>query len=231
MRCVHALLRVGRRLRSAGLIKRTPRPAPHMTSPIRFPGATLRRVVAVLAILSASAATAHPHVWITYTAKIHMRGATISGITEHWRFTEGFPVMLVGIDHLPTDGPVGPAQTGIFRQQAFSSLAPADYFNHLLVDGESQHFAEPSDFSVSVKNGRIEYTFTLRLLKPVAVAGRRVQFGVWDESFYVDYEPGMNVAVSLDSGAAPTCRIRTFADQRHPIYYGTVVPQATAITC
>ncbi|TCG05902.1 ABC transporter substrate-binding protein [Paraburkholderia steynii] len=202
-----------------------------MTSPIRFRVSTIRRVVAILAILCASAATAHPHVWITYTAKIHMRGATITGITETWHFTEGFPVMLIGIDHLPPGGPLGPAQTGIFRQQAFSSLAPADYFSHLLVDGEPQHFAEPADFRVSVENGRIEYTFTLPLAKPVAVAGKRVQFGVWDGSFYVDYEPGTGAAVSLDSGAAPTCKARNFDDQRHPVFYGTVVPQATAITC
>lgn len=203
----------------------------NMTLPTRLPPSIRRVWSGALLSLVASTLSAHPHVWITYSSVIHMRGVAITSVSEVWRFTEGFPVILIGIDQLPPSGPLGRAQTEIFRKQAFSSLATAEYFTHLLVDGEPQHFASPADFKVSVEDGHIQYTFTLQLAKPVSVAEKKVQFGIWDESFYVDYEPVSGPAVSLDHGAASTCRTQTFADRKHPIFYGNVVPQATAITC
>ena len=178
-----------------------------------------------------TAAVAHPHVWIAYSAQLQMDGATVTGVAQTWRFTKGFPVKLIGIDSLPDDGPLDEKQTAVLKQQAFASLAGVSYFSHLFVDGKTQRFLDPNDFHVSIDHGRIEYTFTLKLVTPVTVSGHDVELGIWDDSFFVAYSPDTQPAITTTGHPASTCSTRPFADHAHPIFNGIVVPQATAISC
>lgn len=196
----------------------------------RLPVALLRTLLSCL-LLPASLALAHPHVWIAYTASIQMNGTSIVAIDEHWRFTEGFPTQLVGIDQLPERGLLDAAQTKRFRDQAFASLAHASYFTHLFADGSPQAFGEPTGFQVSVEGGKIAYSFRLPLAAPVDIHGKNVELGVWDPSYYVDYEADSDHAVSIGQGAPQTCSIRAFVDKSHPIFNGFVLPHASAIAC
>jgi len=190
----------------------------------------IRLPLLIAALFVSGAAVAHPHVWIKYSAQLRMQGTSIAAIKEIWRFTEGFPVQLVGVDALPDNGALDAKQTAIFREQAFASLAGAQYFTHLFVDGQPQQVLDPDDFRVSVEQGKVVYTFTLKLAAPVKVTGHQIALGIWDDSFFVDYEPDAAHAVSLD-GAASACTSKPFADRAHPIFNGIVVPQATAISC
>lgn len=193
--------------------------------------ARVARLAAAAAWCVATAASAHPHVWIKYSAAVQMHGAAIVAVSETWLFTEGFPVQLAGIDSLPDNGPVGPAQTKIFHDQAFQSLAGAGYFSHLFVDGKPQTFRDPGDFRVSVVGGKIQYAFTLTLAAPVTVTGHQVELGIWDDSFFVDYEPDTANAITLAGHPAASCAAKPFADRAHPIFGGIVIPQATALSC
>jgi ABC-type uncharacterized transport system substrate-binding protein len=192
----------------------------------------LGRLAPLVGFVACSEASAHPHVWIKYTARVEMQGTAILAIAETWRFSEGFPVQLVGIDSLPDTGAVDTKQTALFKEQAFSSLAGLQYFNHLFVDGEPQPLRDPTDFRVSVDHGKIVYTFTLKLAKPVQVTKHQVALGIWDDSYFVDYEPEPTAtAVSIGGHAAAACTMKSFADRDHPIFGGFVIPQATAISC
>ncbi|HEX7685359.1 MAG TPA: DUF1007 family protein [Trinickia sp.] len=201
-----------------------------MPSYARLSVVLLRTLLSCL-LWPASLAMAHPHVWIAYTASVRMHGTSIVAIDEHWRFTEGFPVQLVGIDQLPARGLLDAAQTKRFHDQAFASLAHASYFTHLFVDGNPQAFGEPTGFQVSVEDGKIMYSFQLPLAAPVDVRGKNAELGVWDPSFYVDYEAKSDQAVSLAQGAPQSCSIRSFVDKSHPIFNGFVLPHASAIAC
>lgn len=186
----------------------------------------------LIALLVCGAAYAHPHVWIKYAAQVQLQGTSIVAIEETWRFSEGFPVQLAGIDALPENGPLNAKETAIFWNQAFSQLGDLQYFNHLFVDGQLQPFVDPADFHVSVDHGKITYSFTLKLVKPVQVKNRQVALGIWDDSYFVDYEPDdSKAAVSVGGRAATGCTAKSFADRAHPIFGGLVIPQATAISC
>ena len=189
-------------------------------------------LLSCLAILFVSGtAAAHPHVWIRFTAHVQMQGTRVISIAETWRFTEGFPVQLVGIDALPDNGPLDAKQTAIFRDQAFSSLAGAQYFSHLYADGEALTLGDPTGFRVSVDHGKLVYTFALTLKKPIDVKAHKVSLGIWDDSFFVDYEPDGANAVTVEGHAASTCTAKPFPDHAHPIFNGIVLPQAMAISC
>jgi ABC-type uncharacterized transport system substrate-binding protein len=191
----------------------------------------IRRLIGVALFVASGVAAAHPHVWIRFSARVQMQGTSVISIAQMWRFSEGFPVQLVGIDTLPDNGPLDAKQTAIFRDQAFSSLAGAQYFTHLFVDGEAQRLGDPMGFRVSVDHGKLVYTFTLALKKPVDVSAHKVSLGIWDDSFFVDYEPDGANAVTIEGHAASSCAAKSFQDRAHPIFNGIVVPQATAISC
>ncbi|GAB7527288.1 DUF1007 family protein [Paraburkholderia sp. 2C] len=191
----------------------------------------IRRALSIAALLVSGTVAAHPHVWIRFTARVQMRGTHVISIAESWRFSEGFPVQLVGIDALPDNGPLDAKQTAIFREQAFSSLAGTQYFTHLFADGEALGLGEPAGFRVSVEHGKLVYTFMLPLKKPVDVKAHSVSLGIWDDSFFVDYEPDGVNPVTIEGNAASTCNAKPFADRAHPIFNGIVVPQAMAISC
>jgi len=191
----------------------------------------IRRLAGAAAFVVSGVAAAHPHVWIRFAAHVQMQGTSVVSIAQSWRFSEGFPVQLVGIDTLPDNGPLDAKQTAIFREQAFASLAGAGYFSHLFVDGNAQPLGEPANFRVSVDHGKLVYTFMLPLKKPIDVTAHKVSLGIWDDSFFVDYEPDGANAVTLDGHAASSCTAKPFQDHAHPIFNGIVVPQATAISC
>ncbi len=193
--------------------------------------AVLRRLAGAAALAVPALAAAHPHVWIRFTAQLRMQGSTITAIDERWRFSEGFPVQLVGIDTLPDSGPLDARQTAMFRDQAFSSLSHAQYFTHLFVDGAVQRVGSPEHFRVSIDHGKLVYSFTLPFVKPVEVAAHQVSLGIWDDSFFVDYETDGANAVSLGGEPAPACTVKAFQDHDHPIFNGLYLPQAHAITC
>lgn len=191
----------------------------------------LSRISLVCLLLPANIALAHPHVWIKYAAIVKTDGTSIVAIEEHWRFTEGFPVQLVGVDQLPANGPLDAAQTKRFHDQAFVSLAHSGYFTHLFVDGDPKTVGEPTGFKVSVEGGKIVYSFRLPLVSPVDVRGKKVVLGIWDPSYYVDYEPEADSPVSFGPGSPHNCSTRSFVDKMHPIFNGFVLPSASEITC
>jgi ABC-type uncharacterized transport system substrate-binding protein len=186
-------------------------------------------------LLHAGIALAHPHVWVKYSVHIETNGTSIVALDERWRFTEGFPVQLVGVDQLPAQGPLDAALTQRFHDQAFVSLAHTSYFTHLFVNGSPQAFGAPTHFQVSVEDGKITYAFRLPLAAPLDAHGKQVELGVWDPSFYVDYEQASTDAVSFTaatpSGTPARCTIRQIVDSAHPIFNGFVLPHASAITC
>ncbi|MFP6561772.1 DUF1007 family protein [Paraburkholderia sp. B3] len=196
----------------------------------RLSAALLRGLLWCL-VWPASLASAHPHVWIAYTASIRMENTSIVALDETWRFTEGFPVQLAGIDQLPANGLLSAAQTQQFHDQAFVSLAHAFFFTHLFVDGNPQTFGEPTGFKVSVADGKITYAFRLPLAAPVDIRGKQVELGVWDPSYYVDYEAQSDGAVAFAPGAPASCSVHTVVDKAHPIFNGFVLPHASALTC
>lgn len=191
----------------------------------------LPRILLAGLLLPASLALAHPHVWIKYATSVRTNGTSIVALEEHWRFTEGFPVQLVGIDQLPASGVLDAAQTKRFHDQAFVSLAHSAYFTHLFVDGNPQTFREPTGFAVSVEGGKIAYSFRLPLAAPVDIRNKKVELGIWDSSYYVDYEPEPGQAISFAPGSPGNCSVRPFVDKTRPIFNGFVLPLASELTC
>jgi ABC-type uncharacterized transport system substrate-binding protein len=177
-------------------------------------------------------AGAHPHVWIAYSATAQMRGNTLIAVQETWTFSKGFPFSLVGdFSDAPTSGPLDAKHTAIVWKQTFAPLKGADYFTHVFVDGKPVGLADARDFSVAIENRQMVYRFVVPLAVPADVRRAAVEVGVWDETFFVDFE-GVNAhPLAVDAAAPKACRALTFEDRQHPIYYGTIFPVSSKLSC
>jgi len=185
----------------------------------------------LLGQLAYGSAQAHPHVWVDYTDVLQGSGTQIQAVQEKWVFAKSFPVSIViDMTHLPRSGPLDPASTAAFKTQAFNSLKSADYFTHIYVDGKPVQFGEPQQFAVAIENRKLVYTFLLPLTAPVDISHHAVELGMWDETFFVDYEPA-GEAISLAPSMLATCSAQPFKDQQHPIFGGAVFPLAGRLTC
>ncbi|MDN7184099.1 DUF1007 family protein [Caballeronia sp. SEWSISQ10-4 2] len=187
--------------------------------------------VLLLAALPASA-RAHPHVWINYSMVAQTQGTLLVAVQETWTFSKGFPFSMVGdFSSMPKSGPLNASYTATFKAQAFSSLKGADYFTHVFADGKAAALGEPRDFSVGIEDGHVVYRFLMPLVKPVDVKRARVTLGVWDDTFFVDFENAAQPMLTLSTGKPGTCRTEPFEDHDHPIFGGTLFPQASRLLC
>jgi ABC-type uncharacterized transport system substrate-binding protein len=185
---------------------------------------------AALALLASPAADAHPHVWITYGAQVQVAQHKITGFREDWTFTKGFPAMLsIDLSHYPADGVLSDKDRDTFKQSAFDSLKRVGYFTRAFIDGKRLVTGEPKDFSVALHGGKLVYTFVLPLQEPVELPSSGFEFGVWDENYFVDFEMRAE-GVQIDPPAAQ-CHITDVPDRDHPVFFGSVFPNAARIAC
>jgi ABC-type uncharacterized transport system substrate-binding protein len=199
-------------------------------APMHFPKP---RALAALALMSISLhAVAHPHVWIDYSATAQMTGSKITAIRETWTFTKTYPFSLVGdFSDAPTSGPMDAKHTALIYKQAFSNLRTVNYFTHVFANGKEAPVGEARDFAVAVEDKHMVYRFLVPLNKPVDVKASKVTVGIWDDSFFVDFNARGPQPVTLDETAARTCSATRFDDRDHPIFSGMVTPIASKISC
>lgn len=162
-------------------------------------------VLLVLALLRATAAEAHPHVWVTFHSEI-LYGAdgAMTGIRHAWTFDDMFSAYaLQGIKH---------AKKGEYTREELASLAHLnvtslreyDYFTFARGDGKKLTFGAPVDYWLEYKNAALTLHFTLPLKTPEAAKALRLE--VYDPSIFVDLEFAKDKPVSLD-GARPQCQL------------------------
>jgi ABC-type uncharacterized transport system substrate-binding protein len=197
-----------------------------------FHGHLLPACCALLLAALPARAQAHPHVWINYSMVAQTQGTLLVAVQETWTFSKGFPFSMVGdFSSMPKSGPLNASYTATFKAQAFSSLKGAEYFTHVFADGKAVALGEPRDFSVGIEDGHVVYRFLMPLGKPVDIKRARVTLGVWDDTFFVDFENAAQPMPTLSAGKPGTCRAVPFEDHDHPIFGGTLFPQASRLSC
>ena len=185
-----------------------------------------------IAMLSSLHAVAHPHVWIDYAATAQLNERKLVAIREEWVFVKQFPFSLVGdFSDAPASGPMDPKHTAIIYKQAFSSLRGANYFTHVFVDGKPVAVGDARDFAVSIEDKHIVYRFLVPLSQPVDAKAAKVVMGIWDDTFFVDFESRNAHPLEISGNGARVCTSSSFEDHDHPIYGGLVTPTASRISC
>jgi ABC-type uncharacterized transport system substrate-binding protein len=166
-------------------------------------------LAAFLGMLTATAAHAHPHVWITSISELmYAPDGSVTGVRHAWTFDDMFSTYaLQGIES---------KKKGVFTHEELAPLAQTNveslkefgYFTFAKADGKKAKFEEPVDYFLEYKDGLLVLHFTLPLKAPVK--SKVLALEVFDPTFFVDFKLADKDPVKL-VGAPTAC---TFDFQR-----------------
>ncbi|HLI98580.1 MAG TPA: DUF1007 family protein [Bradyrhizobium sp.] len=162
-------------------------------------------LLVALWILSATAAQAHPHVWITSTSElIYSSDGAITGVRHAWAFDDMFSsYALQGIES-KKKGVYTHEELAPLAQTNVESLKEFAYFTFAKADGKKQKFEEPIDYFLEEKAGLLILHFTLPLKTPVK--SKALALEVFDPTFFVDFKLADQDPIRL-VGAPAACRV------------------------
>jgi ABC-type uncharacterized transport system substrate-binding protein len=178
-------------------------------------------------------AAAHPHVWVDYELTAVFEHGKIATLRQLWTFDEEFSASVVhDIVKRPDRGALTPAEIAQMKERAFSNLKNYDYFTHVWFAGKPVGVdKEVGSFDARFKDGKLSYSFIVKLAALVDPRRGEVRIGIWDDSYYVDVGPSQLVKPRVEGDGAAGCRATILEDKDHPIYFGSVFPQTVKISC
>jgi len=158
-----------------------------------------------LGLFSAGEARAHPHVWVTIKSEvIFAADGKATAVRHRWTFDEMFSVFATqGMDSNKAGG-LTKEDLASLAEVNISSLKDFDFFTFAKVGGAAAVFDPPRDYWLEMKNGALTLHFTLPFRKPVDP--KKLEFEVYDASFFVDFMLGKGNPVTL-VGAPGTCKV------------------------
>ena len=177
---------------------RSRRPCPDVIKPL---------ILSVCALVgTATAALAHPHVWVTARAELLYEGGRLRAVRHHWTFDEGYSAVSVeGLD-VNRDGKTTPDELAELARTNTTSLVDFGYFTQLKAGGAKQGFGAPRNERMVFENGRTTLTFELPLA--AAAPGRMVVLDVYDPTFFVDFRTADGEDAVTLAGAPPGCKLK-----------------------
>ncbi|MGO9769419.1 MAG: DUF1007 family protein [Roseiarcus sp.] len=148
----------------------------------------LRLAVALAACLAATAALAHPHVWVTVRSQIAFSpDGKVASVTHDWVFDEMY-------SSFATQGlaPAGQLVTrDIFAplaEENAGNLAQIGYFTTLKINGKSVDFGRVTDYWMEERPDHLVTFHVVLPLKSPMPPGRYFSLLVADPEYFVDFE-------------------------------------------
>jgi ABC-type uncharacterized transport system substrate-binding protein len=163
----------------------------------------------VVLMLMATAAQAHPHVWITAKSElIYAPDGTLTGVRHAWTFDDMFSTYaLQGIES-KTKGVYTREELAPLAQTNVESLKEYAYFTFAKVgpkgSQKKERFKDPVDYYLDYTNGALTLHFTLPLRTPFKAETLALE--VFDPSYFIDFKLDEKDPVKL-VGAPSGCKL------------------------
>jgi ABC-type uncharacterized transport system substrate-binding protein len=160
-------------------------------------------------MLMATAAQAHPHVWITAKSElIYAPDGTLTGVRHAWTFDDMFSTYaLQGIES-KAKGVYTREELAPLAQTNVESLKEYAYFTFAKVgpkgSQKKERFKDPVDYYLDYTGGTLTLHFTLPLRTPFKAETLALE--VFDPSYFIDFKLDEKDPVKL-VGAPPSCKL------------------------
>ena len=165
-------------------------------------------LLAALLACAASAASAHPHVWVTAKAQLVYADGKLVGVRDTWSFDPEYTAFITqGLDS-NKDGTLSPEELAGLAAENTANLAAFGYFTKLKVGGKEQAFADPKEPGAHMEDRALVMTFLLPLKTPVQQGRGVAALEVYDPTYFVSFAfaEGTDAATLADApqGCAAT---------------------------
>ncbi len=156
-----------------------------------------------LLLLQPVIASAHPHVFVNNYLSFEFDSAGLAGIKVDWVFDEMFSAGIL-LDFDDGDAILSPQEVAAIEAEAFTNLAKFDYFIHLIVAGEKFSLPAVTEFSATVHNGSLFYSFKVPCRMPVAQATKSLTVRVEDDTNFASVITNKSsISISASTPAYP----------------------------
>jgi ABC-type uncharacterized transport system substrate-binding protein len=156
--------------------------------------------------LAASAAEAHPHVWITAKSEVvYAPDGTITGVRHAWTFDDMFSTYALQGIEAKTRGAYSREELASLAQTNVESLKEFAYFTFAKADGKKERFLEPVDYFLEYKDAALTLHFTLPAKTPFKA--RQLALEVFDPAFFIDFQFADKDPIKL-VGAPADCKMQ-----------------------
>lgn len=155
----------------------------------------------------ATAASAHPHVWIKARSEIVFdAGAKLTGIRESWTFDEAYSAfMTINLDS-NHDGVPDPDKLADLARTNLASVAEYGYFTTAKANGKPAVFGAPENARQTFSNGRLHLDFILPLAASMPPPKVMV-LTIDDPSFFVAFSFESDVDAIRLTGPKTGCAL------------------------
>jgi ABC-type uncharacterized transport system substrate-binding protein len=153
---------------------------------MHFGSKVLFVAIAAFALMSAGAANAHPHVWVTVKSDlVFATDGKVAAVRHAWTFDEMFSVFATqGLDK-DGDGKLSREELKELAEVNVTSLEEFNYFSVGKSGGKDIAFAKPVEYWLEAdKDNVLTLHFTLPLTASAAAADFSLE--VYDPTFFVD---------------------------------------------
>jgi ABC-type uncharacterized transport system substrate-binding protein len=178
----------------------------------------------------ATAALAHPHIFITADATFLFAGDKVTAMRIEWLFDDVFSDTVIQEHDANHDGRFDKKEIADIEAHAFTAVKDFHYFTYLWVAGKMIEPIHVRDFSARQAKGLVTYSFVVPLPEPVDPRVAKVQAELYDETYFVQVDLDKPQAVRFE-GAPRGCQGRIAKDARRRYYGGVIVPDQITVAC
>ncbi|NOJ48646.1 DUF1007 family protein [Bradyrhizobium archetypum] len=154
----------------------------------------------------ATAAEAHPHVWITARSEVvYAPDGAMTGVRHAWTFDDMFSTYALQGIETKAKGVYTRDELAPLAQTNVESLKEFAYFTFAKADGKKAKFDEPVDYYLEYKDSALTLHFVLPLKAPVT--SKQLALEVFDPSYFIDFKFDDKDPIKL-VGAPAACQMQ-----------------------
>ncbi|WP_411537027.1 DUF1007 family protein [Halomonas sp. 7T] len=143
-------------------------------------------VLGLTGLLISPGVLAHPHGWIDLNVRVITDDeGVVSGLHQTWQMDPFYSlVVFEELQQVPgADLAQGLDQLGSEIRQ---NLSQQHYFTEVRLDGQRQALGEVTEYTAMERDGRLTFMFILPLSTPEPLAGRTLEYQVFDPTYYLE---------------------------------------------
>jgi len=162
-------------------------------------------LAALLTLISAGLAQAHPHVWVTmHTELVYAPDGSITGIRHAWSFDDMFSTFATQGLESKEKGKFTREELAPLAKVNVDSLKEYDYFTYATADGKKAELTDPKpDYWLDYADQALTLNFTLPFKTPVKAKELKVE--IYDPTIFVDFSFAKEKPAQLVG--APKCKL------------------------